>query len=85
MKFKKFRNTILEDARLTKVRTFFLEALKDYGILLWHTSSNGKSTYLKFRDCRLGTIRISNHECQKNTTTLVVSITNWIQRRENII
>ena len=65
MKFKKFRNTILEDARLTKARTFFLEALKDYGILLWHTSSNGKSTYLKFRDCRLGTIRISNHECQK--------------------
>ena len=34
MKFKKFRNTILEDAGLTKVRTFFLEALKDYGILL---------------------------------------------------
>lgn len=65
MKFKKFRNTILEDAKLTKARTFFLEALKDYGILLWHTSSNGKSTYLKFRDCRLGTIRISNHECQK--------------------
>lgn len=65
MKFKKFRNEILEDTKLTKTRAFFLEALKDYGILLWHTSSNGKSTYLKFKDSRLGTIRISNHECQK--------------------
>lgn len=63
MKFKKFKSCILEDTKMVKARNFFLENLKHLGILIWHSSSNGKSTYLKFRDVRLGTIRISNHQC----------------------
>lgn len=35
--------------------------LKDYGIIKWHKNDN-HSFYLKFRDVRLGSIRIANHK-----------------------
>lgn len=36
-------------------------ALKDYGAIKWH-KTNGHSFYIKFKDVRLGSIRISNHQ-----------------------
>jgi hypothetical protein len=36
------------------------ESLKDYGAIKWHKNSN-HSFYIKFKDTRLGSIRISNH------------------------
>lgn len=35
--------------------------LEPYGIIKWHKNSN-HSFYLKFRDVRLGSIRIANHK-----------------------
>lgn len=35
--------------------------LKDYGAIKWHKNRN-HSFYIKFRDTRLGSIRISNHK-----------------------
>ncbi len=63
MKIKKLKSCILDDANMIKAMNFFIEKLSSCGIFVWHKASNGKSTYLKFRDVRLGTIRISNHKC----------------------
>ena len=58
---KKLRDLTIND-KLKQVRNFLMKELKDYGILVWHISSSNKSIYLKFRDHRVGTIRLSNHE-----------------------
>lgn len=46
--------TVIEISRLLK------KALKPYGLIDWHTSSHG-SQYFKFRDTRIGSIRIADH------------------------
>ena len=38
-----------------------VESLKDYGAIKWHKNDN-HSFYIKFRDVRLGSIRIANHK-----------------------
>ena len=64
-----------------------MEKLANCGILIWHRSSSGKSTYLKFRDVRLGTIRISNHQCLEkyNYTTIFSYETEGIFELTEII
>ena len=42
------------------IRKTLLKELKSYGIIDWHKSLHD-SRYIKFRDCRLGSIRIANH------------------------
>lgn len=37
-----------------------IESLKNYGAIKWHKNDN-HSFYIKFRDVRLGSIRIANH------------------------
>lgn len=50
------------DKKLKKTKNYLLKNLESYGVLHWYTASSGKSVYLKFKDHRLGTIRISNHK-----------------------
>ena len=42
------------------ISDILFERLKDYGAIKWHKNDN-HSFYLKFKDCRLGSIRIANH------------------------
>lgn len=42
------------------VSDYITSALKDYGSIKWYKNSN-HSFYIKFKDVRLGSIRISNH------------------------
>ena len=44
-----------------QISEILIERLKDYGIIKWHKNQN-HSFYLKFRDVRLGSIRIANHK-----------------------
>lgn len=62
MTLKKRLRDLTINPKLKQVRNYLLKELKDYGILVWHISSSNKSIYLKFRDHRVGTIRLSNHE-----------------------
>jgi len=42
------------------ISNVLVESLKNYGSIKWHKNSN-HSFYIKFRDVRLGSIRIANH------------------------
>lgn len=44
-----------------QIYKFLYKQLKVYGAMCWHISRND-SCYIKFKDCRLGSIRISNHK-----------------------
>ena len=46
--------------KINECKNKLLELLKDYGSMLWHTSKHN-SVYIKFKDTRLGSIRISDH------------------------
>jgi hypothetical protein len=45
-----------------QVRAFLFEKLEHLGAIKWSNSSARNSAYLKFKDTRLGSVRISNHE-----------------------
>ena len=47
-----------------KVNDAFMYVLKQYGALEWHKSKYD-SYYIKFKDTRLGSIRIANHNGRK--------------------
>ena len=42
---------------------FLLKELKHLGAIKWH--NNATSFYIKFKDCRIGSIRLSNHKSRK--------------------
>lgn len=44
-----------------QISNALIEQLKDYGAIKWHKTKN-HSFYIKFRDVRLGSIRIANHK-----------------------
>lgn len=44
-----------------EIRDNLFKALKDYGAVKWHRSKHD-SFYIKFKDTRLGSIRISDHK-----------------------
>ena len=44
-----------------KVNDTFMSVLKPYGALEWHKSKYN-SYYIKFKDTRLGSIRIADHD-----------------------
>jgi len=46
------------------VSKYLLERLENYGSIKWHLSRHG-SKYIKFRDVRLGSIRIADHNGRK--------------------
>lgn len=45
----------------TQISNILKEELEPYGLLFWHESKHG-SLYYKFKDTRLGSIRISDHK-----------------------
>ena len=47
-----------------KVNDAFMSVLKPYGALEWHKSKYN-SYYIKFKDIRLGSIRIADHDGRK--------------------
>ena len=47
-----------------KVNDAFMSVLKTYGALEWHKSKYN-SYYIKFKDTRLGSIRIADHDGRK--------------------
>ena len=47
-----------------KVNDTFMSVLKPYGALEWHKSKYN-SYYIKFKDTRLGSIRIADHDGRK--------------------
>lgn len=47
-----------------KVNDAFMSVLKQYGALEWHKSKHN-SYYIKFKDTRLGSIRIADHNGRK--------------------
>ena len=47
-----------------KVNDAFMSVLKQYGALEWHKSKYN-SYYIKFKDTRLGSIRIADHDGRK--------------------
>ena len=47
-----------------KVNDTFMSILKPYGALEWHKSKYN-SYYIKFKDTRLGSIRIADHDGRK--------------------
>ena len=47
-----------------KVNDAFMSVLKQYGALEWHKSKYD-SYYIKFKDTRLGSIRIADHDGRK--------------------
>ena len=47
-----------------KVNDAFMSVLKPYGALEWHKSKYD-SYYIKFKDVRLGSIRIADHDGRK--------------------
>ena len=47
-----------------KVNDAFMSVLKPYGALEWHKSKYN-SYYIKFKDVRLGSIRIADHDGRK--------------------
>lgn len=47
-----------------KVNDAFMSVLKQYGALEWHKSKYN-SYYIKFKDTRLGSIRIADHNGRK--------------------
>ena len=55
----KWRNSVIQ-RNVPFIFALLFRALEEYGAIKWHTSLNG-SMYLKFKDCRLGSIRISDH------------------------
>ncbi len=46
--------------RTKEIVNYLLEKLEPCGVFLWH--KNSQSYYLKFRDMRLGSIRVSDHK-----------------------
>lgn len=44
-----------------QISLILLDRLTEFGVIKWHKNEN-HSFYLKFRDVRLGSIRISNHK-----------------------
>ena len=42
---------------------YLFNNLKHLGCIKWH--NNATSYYLKFKDCRIGSIRLSNHQSRK--------------------
>lgn len=47
--------------RLKEISEYLLKVLAPLGAIKWHTSKTN-STYIKFKDIRLGSIRISDHK-----------------------
>ena len=45
---------------INKAYDKLMNSIEKLGAIDWHTS-NYKSRYIKFKDCRIGSIRISNH------------------------
>lgn len=43
------------------ISEYIFERLRDFGAIKWHKNKN-HSFYIKFKDVRLGSIRISNHQ-----------------------
>ena len=52
---------------ILKVRDKLFNQLQEFGAIKWHKSSYG-SCYIKFKDTRLGSIRISDHEGRQKYT-----------------
>lgn len=50
----------MNNPKIDECKNKLLELLKDYGSILWHKSKDN-SIYIKFKDTRLGSIRISDH------------------------
>lgn len=50
-----------------KIARYVIDYMSDYGLILWHVSKHD-SVYLKFKDTRLGSIRIANHKSTKKYT-----------------
>lgn len=75
----------LEEKQISEI---LFERLKEYGVIKWHKNHN-HSFYLKFRDVRLGSIRIANHpgrekyrytyEIYKNDKDIERKIENIVQ------
>lgn len=55
----KIKNNILR--KELYISDVLFESLKDYGAIKWHKNDN-HSFYIKFKDVRLGSIRIANHK-----------------------
>ena len=49
--------------KVNQARDYLYENLKHLGCIQWH--NNTTSYYLKFNDCRIGSIRLSNHNSRK--------------------
>ena len=49
--------------RTCEAYKFLLKELKHLGAVQWH--NNATSFYIKFKDCRIGSIRLSNHKSRK--------------------
>ena len=49
--------------KVNQARDYLYENLKHLGCIKWH--NNSTSYYLKFNDCRIGSIRLSNHKSRK--------------------
>ena len=50
-----------------RIARYVIDYMSDYGLILWHISKHG-SVYLKFKDTRLGSIRIADHRSTKKYT-----------------
>lgn len=46
---------------IPNLKNQLLKALKPLGAFLWHEAKTSDSIYIKFRDSRLGSIRLSDH------------------------
>ena len=49
--------------KVNQARDYLYENLKHLGCIQWH--NNTTSYYLKINDCRIGSIRLSNHNSRK--------------------
>lgn len=54
-------DSLLDNMNEKEISDYFVRWLEPYGIIKWHKNSN-HSFYLKFKDARLGSIRIANHK-----------------------
>lgn len=62
-----------------------MKELKPLGAIKWHTSKTN-SIYIKFKDVRLGSIRISDHKGRKKYNyTYELTNTNTIETVNNVI
>ena len=80
---------------IQEIANHLLATLKSIGAIKWHTSTHG-SIYIKFKDVRLGSIRISDHKgrtqynytyelTDRNTIETVNNVIQLIKAKSRII